>query len=57
MTNSRIEGLLEKWVEPFACAAWMKLLAEEGFSAVMRRIDKGYPYPHVLFVCRKTERG
>lgn len=57
MMLARLIKLNRGRVEPLACAAWMKLLAEEGFSAVMRRIDKGYPYPHVLFVCRKTERG
>lgn len=52
---ARLIKLNRERVEPLTCAAWMKLLAEEGLSVGIRRIDKGYPYPHVLFVCRKTE--
>ncbi len=53
---SRPIKLNRERVAPLACAAWMKLLEAEGFSVSMRRIDKGYPYPHVLFVCRKAVR-
>lgn len=51
---ARLTGLNLKRVEPLSSGDWMRLLAEEGFSVQIRRIDRGYPYPHVLFICRKA---
>lgn len=50
---ARLAGLNLKRVEPLPAGDWMRLFAGKGFSVQMRRIDRGYPYPHILFVCRK----
>jgi 2-polyprenyl-3-methyl-5-hydroxy-6-metoxy-1,4-benzoquinol methylase len=32
---------------------YKKLLEEIGFKVNVMRIDKGYPYPHILYICQK----
>ncbi len=45
---------------PFYCldaAILHALLGLVGFVTTMQRLDEGYPYPHILYVCNKPATG
>jgi hypothetical protein len=37
-------------------SGFRKLLEDTGFKVSYHRIDKGYPYPHVLYQCDKERQ-
>ncbi|MFA5319679.1 MAG: class I SAM-dependent methyltransferase [Candidatus Omnitrophota bacterium] len=52
---SRLLRVNLRRVEPLGAEVWLDIIGKEGFSAEIKKIDKGYSYPHVLFICRKTD--
>ena len=48
--------LNKKRIALLEAAGAADILRKAGFKVDIRRIDKGYPYPHILFICRKQAR-
>jgi 2-polyprenyl-3-methyl-5-hydroxy-6-metoxy-1,4-benzoquinol methylase len=37
-----------------ACPDFLTILSSLGFQTTVIGLDRGYPYPHILYLCRKT---